>query len=65
MPYDDLIQKSTNTDVDHSLAHLHGVKGIQLTDLTISLKIQKDHEAQYTSAYSNKEGRADFQFTTF
>ena len=50
MPYDDLIQKSTNTDVDPSLVHLQGVKGIQITDLTISLKTQKDPEAQYTSA---------------
>ena len=64
MPYDDLIQKSTNTDVDPSLVHLQGVKGIQVTDLTISLKTQKDPEAQYTSAYSNKEGRSDFQFRT-
>ena len=29
MPYDDLIQKSTNTDVDPRLVHLQGVKGIQ------------------------------------
>jgi hypothetical protein len=52
--YDDIIKKTTNTDVDPSLLHLQGVKGHLTNKLTFSLETQKDLEGQYTSVFSNK-----------
>jgi hypothetical protein len=49
---DDLIQKSTNIDVDLGLVHLQGVWH-PTNKLTSLLETQKDLEAQYTSAFSN------------
>jgi hypothetical protein len=37
----DLIQKSTNTDVDPGLVHLQGVKGHPTNKLTSSLKLKR------------------------